>query len=107
MGVIYDPIRGGLVRSAPGSGGSPSPGGNYSVEKITLNSTNITDKYIVLSATPSTASLTRVIVIEGIEQDYGVDFEVTSDDAGRRLSWDGLGLESLLADGDKLVIVYT
>jgi hypothetical protein len=107
MGLVYDPIRGGLVRSSTASGGGPSPGGNYSVEKFTLTAGNITDKYVVLAAAPSTQSATRLIVIEGIEQDYAVDFEMTADDGGQRLSWDGLGLESLLEAGDKIVVVYT
>ena len=82
---------------------TPGPGGgSYNVEKKTLTGADITNKTVTLSQTPTTLALTRLIVITGLEQDYGTDFTVS----GTTLSWNGLGLESLLASGDKLVIVY-
>lgn len=77
--------------------------GGYQVEKFTLNGTDITNKYVDLSLAPAIASATRLVVITGIEQDYGTDFQMIS---SVRLSWSSLGLESILASGDKLVIVY-
>lgn len=81
---------------------STASSGSYNVEKLTLNASDISNKQITLSATPTTASDTRLTVIEGIEQDYSIDFTVS----GSTLSWNGLGLESILEDGDKLVIIY-
>ena len=96
---ILNPITGELdyIDEATVSGG-----GTYNVEKFTLSPSDITNKSVTLANTPSTANLTRLVVIEGIEQDYGVDFSVS----GTLLTWNGLGLESLLESGDKLIIVY-
>jgi hypothetical protein len=73
---------------------------------ITLDSTDILNKYIVLDEAPSSKPATRLWVIGGPQQDYGVDFEITTDDGGKRLSWDGLGLELILEDGDKLIVTH-
>lgn len=82
---------------------TPGPGGgDYNVQKFTLTPTDITNKTVTLTQTPTVLALTRLIVITGLEQDYGTDFTVS----GTTLSWNGLGLESLLESGDKLVIVY-
>lgn len=104
MGIVLNPLTGQF--DFTGSSAAPSVG-DYKVEKVTLNSTDISNKYIVLAEAPSSKPITRLVVIEGIEQEYSVDFEVTNDDAGKRLSWNGLGLESILADGDRLVVIYT
>jgi hypothetical protein len=80
--------------------------GGITTEVRTLDNTDITNKYIILTEAPTTKTLTRTVPIDGIEQEYGVDFEVTTDDSDKRLSWNGLGLESLLASGDKLIITY-
>lgn len=79
-----------------------SGGGSYNVDKVTLTGTEITNKSLTLGGAPSVAADTRLIVIEGIEQEYGADFTVS----GSTLSWNGLGLDGLLEIGDKLIIVY-
>lgn len=76
--------------------------GSYNVDKVTLNATDISNKQIVLNGTPTTDTDTRLIVIGGIEQEYSVDFSVS----GATLSWNGLGLDGVLADGDRIIIVY-
>lgn len=73
---------------------------------ITVSAGDITNKYIVLTDAPTDKNRTRLILIGGVPQEYGPDFIVTTDDAGKRLSWDGLALETLLANGDKLLISY-
>jgi len=75
-------------------------------EPITLDATDITNKYVVLDAAPTDKEKTQAFVVGGNPQEYGADFEITADDGGKRFSWSGLGLESLLTIGDKLVIVY-
>ena len=74
--------------------------------EITLNSTDISNGYIILNEAPLTKNKTRVGVIGGLFASYGTDFVVTTDDGGKRLSWTGLGLASLLEAGDILVITY-
>lgn len=75
---------------------------SYYVNKYTLTNTDITNKYVVLSGAPTTANKTVLDVIDGDSQDYGVDYIVT----GNILSWAGLGLDSVLAAGDKLQIQF-
>lgn len=65
-----------------------------------LTVTDVSNKQITLSKTPTTPNKTRVVVIGGINQEYGVDFTVS----GSILSWNGLGMESLLEAGDKLIV---
>jgi hypothetical protein len=81
-----------------GSGG----GASYFVNRITLTSTDIANKYVTLTGTPTTLTATILHIIGGIIQDYSVDFTVT----GSQLSWNGLGLDGVLEDGDKLVIQF-
>lgn len=76
---------------------------NYVVETITLSPTDITNKYVTLSAAPITAAKTRLVVIGGPEQSYTVDFTVSTN----QLSWSGLFLDGVLVNGDKLVVTYS
>lgn len=73
---------------------------------ITLNAGDISNKYIILTDAPTDKDKTRVSLINGVDQEYGTDFIVTNDDAGKRLSWNGLNLESLLVSGDILLVSY-
>jgi len=82
-----------------GAGGGS---GNYNVDKFTLDAGDITAKGVTLTGTPTNLTTTRLVVIGGIEQDYTVDFSVT----GTALTWNGLGLESLLVSTDKIVVIY-
>lgn len=75
---------------------------SYSVDKFTLNSTDIGNGFVTLSGTPTTPSDTILDVIGGIEQDYSVDFTVT----GNLLIWNGLGLDGVLVVGDKLTVQF-
>jgi len=81
--------------------------GDYKPEAVrTLSGVDITNKYVILTEAPANKNFTRLWVLDGPQQEYGVDFQVTTDDGGKRLSWDGLGLESLLLAGDKLIVTY-
>jgi hypothetical protein len=70
---------------------------------ITLTSTNITNKYVDLAQTPVDASAIMVTPVGGILQEYNIDYSVS----GNRISWSSLGLDGLLAAGDKLIVNYT
>lgn len=75
-------------------------------DKVTLVAGDITNKYIVLSEAPADKPQTQLTVIGGPEQEYSVDFEVTTDNADRRLSWNGLGLDGILIAGDRIIVNY-
>jgi hypothetical protein len=74
----------------------------YKVERFTLTPTDITNKFITLAETPTDPSDTRLIVIGGGEQEYGIDFSTS----GTTLTWNGLGLDGVLISTDDLIVVY-
>ena len=75
---------------------------DYNVEKFTLSAGDITAKQITLASIPTSLTLSRLIIIGGLEQDYSVDFSVS----GTTLTWNALGLDGVLAAADKLVVIY-
>lgn len=81
-------------------------GTGFKVDKFTLTATDITNKYIVLQEVPNSTTDISMDIVGGVLQSYGVDFVLLPDDGGKRLSWDGLGLDGVLEEGDKLVITY-
>ena len=104
MATKFNPFTNELDLVGTGVGGGSSA--EYTTERFTLDPTDITNKYIVLTNVPLDASLVRLVVIDGIEQDNGVDFQMTVDDGNKRLSWDSLGLDGLLENGDKIIVSY-
>lgn len=78
----------------------------YKVEKKTLATIDIANKYIVLSDVPRDASKVTMNIVSGVEQNNSIDFEMTSGNSGKRLSWDSLGLDGQLDSGDVLIIRY-
>jgi hypothetical protein len=75
----------------------------YKPEAVyTLSGTDITNKYITLSTSPTTANKTRFYVEGGPEQIYGIDFTVS----GNELSWNGLTLDGILESGDRVVVTF-
>ena len=88
------------IRYGSGSGGGG--GGSFKVDEFTLSGTDITNKYVTLSAAPTTPADTLLTVIGGPMQEYGVDFTVS----GSQVDWSGLFLDGVLVAGDKLIIQY-
>ena len=76
--------------------------GSQKVDKFTLNSTDISNKFVTLSSTPSTAGNTILLVEDAGNMFYGVDFTVS----GNQLSWSSLALDGILSSGDNLTITY-
>lgn len=72
------------------------------VELFTLNGTDITNGYVTLSETPGVASETTLMVKDAPNMFYGDDFSVSSN----QLTWTGLGLDGILASGDKITVIY-
>ncbi len=86
-----------LVGTSGGGGGS-----TYQLEQFTLNGTQASAKQVTLSMPPVTATKTTLSIQGAPGQAYGVDFIVV----GSVLSWNGLGLDSVLSSGDILTILH-
>lgn len=76
--------------------------GSQKVDKFTLNGTDITNKFVTLSATPGIPGNTILLVADAGDMFYGTDFEVI----GNQLSWNGKLLDGILASGDNLTVTY-
>lgn len=72
------------------------------VEYLIMSSDEIANKYVDLSSEHPVVN-PAVNLTEGTTQIEGVDFVMVGD---KRLSWDGLGLETILEDGDGLRVIY-
>ena len=72
------------------------------VEYRTITSGEATAKQLTLAFTPNVAANVMLDVVGGTAQIYSVDYSVS----GAVLTWNGLGLDSLLAAGDVLRIHY-
>jgi len=78
------------------------------VEVLTLSAGNISAKYADLSEVPIAPTAVEVFPVGGCPQLYTVDFTVVSNGSlVLRLNWSSLGLDGILADGDKLMVSYT
>jgi hypothetical protein len=75
-------------------------GSGITVYNYTLLASDIDNKFIDLPFEPFSPSSVRLNIAGGIEQVNGIDFSVTGD----VLSWDGLGLDNFLEEGDTLII---
>ena len=114
VGTVYVNYSTGTIWIKTGTGlydwtnvtGTGASTAGYHVEKFTLDIVAITNKYIILNRAPMTTGLTRLMVIDGIEQEYNADYQMLSDDGNRRLSWNSLGLDGVLSVGDRLIITY-
>jgi hypothetical protein len=80
----------------------PAPSGSLKTEYITLDNTDVTNKYVTLAQTPASAADVLLDIIGGSSQQYTLDFVVT----GSQLGWNGLGLDGVLANGDVLRVHY-
>jgi len=76
--------------------------GSSSIDKFTLNGTDITNKFVTLSLIPSVPSNTILLVEDAGNMFYGVDFTVS----GNQLSWSGKALDGILSSGDNLTVSY-
>jgi hypothetical protein len=74
-----------------------------STETFTLNSTDISNKYVTLAHSPAVAGNTKMIVDGEGSQLYGIDFTMGT---SVRVSWSGLGLDGVLVSGDIVQVSY-
>jgi hypothetical protein len=97
-GVGVDPIEVYYLTAGVVLGSTVSPKTEYR----TISAGEATAKALTLSNSPSISGEVNLDVIGGGPQFYGDDFIVS----GSTLDWNGLGLDGLLAAGDKLRISY-
>ena len=87
------------------SGGATIGGGSsgqFVVDYITISSTDLSNKYLVLTSVPTTPTRVVLDIPTGSPQIYGSDFSVT----GSHLSWSGLGLDGDVNLGDTFRVQY-
>lgn len=80
-----------------------SGNGSYFKQEVTINSTQILNKEVILDSEPSFPEQVTVLPVSGTPQKYTTDFIVSAN----ILSWNGRGLETILEIGDTLVIIYS
>lgn len=73
------------------------------IEYFTTTSGNITDKYVTLAHTPTSATEVALDVVGGCTQYYDEDYTV----AGSNVDWNGKGLDGVIEIGDKLRVIYS
>lgn len=78
-------------------------GASQKVDTFTLDSTDITNKYVTLSFTPAVADDTILLVEDAPGMFFGADFTVS----GNQLSWNSLALDGILSVGDNLTVTYS
>lgn len=71
-------------------------------ELITLTAENILDKQLILQETPYPGSVIQLTPVGGPTQVFLLDYDIT----GAVVSWNGLGMDGILAEGDKIQIFY-
>jgi hypothetical protein len=108
LSSIYGSGDGGIDTGGGGGGGGGidiiEVHNRWRVEYFTIGVADISNKYIVVSAEPKTASKVKLEVVHGPTCDYSIDYGVTP--ATNTLFWNGLGLDGSLAVGDKLRVTY-
>lgn len=72
-------------------------------EEINLTSADATNKFVTLSNQPYNSSNIALNIINGVSQEYGIDYYVE----GARIKWDGMRLDGDLSANDWLRIVYS
>lgn len=72
------------------------------LETIELQSQDIFNKFVLLQGTPLSPKQVIVTPEGGIDQRNGIDYKVI----GNRITWDSLGLDGFLEEGDIIIVQY-
>lgn len=97
----------GATWSNLGAGGSGG-GESRRLDPFTLSVADITAKYVDAIFVPANASSVAVHVLGVSMQKPIVDYQVISDgNSVRRISWDGLGMESAVSSGTEIIVEYS
>lgn len=100
MAYKFNPLTGTLDYFE--SGGTSSVPDAYIVENRTLSALEASNKKLTLVNAPPIPAKTTLDIINGTPQFYASDFTVIANE----LTWDGLGLDLTLDQGDKVRIIY-
>lgn len=92
--------------SGAGAGGIIGSSTNPAPYVYTVIPLDITNKGFTLGYTPADPARVMVNIYQGTQQFPGLDYVVGSPYADDFLSWNGLGLETIVQSGDKLLITY-
>lgn len=79
--------------------------GQSQVDRFTLSSTDISNKYITLSHTPRDANRVTLRIRGAGSQQYGDDYAMDGS-INDRLTWAGLDLDGQVSAGDKFTVRY-
>lgn len=74
----------------------------FNVEYVTITALMIFNKSLTLASAPTTSGQTVLMHTSGPAQKYGVDFTVS----GTTLTWNGLGLDGVIAENDVVIVQY-
>jgi len=78
----------------------------YETDLFILDSNNIINKYITLSYEPQDPDEIIFDIKNAPTQYYGDDFK-QDETFRKRITWEGLGLDGVLQENDKIIISYT
>jgi hypothetical protein len=106
-GSIEFSVPGATIDPGTGEITIPTGGTGQALNEFTLDAAQATQKYVILSAAPTEVTKTTLNVSGLGPQFYGLDYVVTADDGGKRLSWSGLGLNDLLEVGDYITVYFS
>lgn len=95
MSWTYNPFTGTFDAKTSLAAGSVT-------EYRTITAAEETAKQLTLANTPADPAKVLLDIISGSPQVFGADYSVSSN----ILTWNGLALETILAEGDKLRIIY-
>ena len=76
--------------------------GNFFVEPHVITAQEAQDKQIQLIHSPSKPDEVKVEIISGSPQWAGVDFIVNNN----IVDWNGYGMETIVAEGDRIRVTY-
>lgn len=100
MSFKFNPLTGQL--DLVGGSTAADVDSGYIVEPRTITAAEALAKEVTLGNTPPSPNKVTLDIVSGVPQEYGTDYLVTGD----KLSWNGLGLDVTLSEGDKIRIIY-
>ncbi len=85
-----------------GTTGGGSGGNTEQIDEFVLSGTDITNKYLVLSNTPITATKVMIFINGGLKGQLNVDYHII----GNQINWNGNLWDGILTTSDILTVLY-
>ncbi len=107
-GEIELTIPGGTADPQTGEITFPSPVAASSgiVKTFTVDNTDITNKFLLVDSDITAEPATQLEIETLAPQFYNTDYVVDGVNK-KKVKWNGLGLDGLIASGDKVTIIYS